>query len=580
MRLDSPRLTRVLPALLLSGVTAALFGIAPSATPEGKRSETHRPAQPPGQSPRLPVPDGVMRARINDTYARLPLTFEANIGQVDRKADFVARGPGYVVFLTPSEAVLSLAQQPREGNARNEHAKSQSAVVRMKVTGGNRRAQATPVEELPGKVNYLIGRDPKRWHRTVPTFRKVIYQDVYAGVDLAYYGNQQQLEYDFIVRPGASPDTIRLRFEGLKAVSVNTDGDLVLRTSEGEIRQAKPRMYQEVRGQRLEISGGYVVDASSEVRFEVGSYDRSRPLIIDLVLVYSTYLGGASIDAYFFNDFQLGIAVDATGSAYVTGFTLSANFPTTAGAFDTSLAGNADVFVTKLNPSGSAPLVYSTYLGGTNRDQGNSIAVDVTGSAYVTGHTESTDFPTTPGAFDTTHNGDRDAFMTKLSSTGSALTYSTYLGGNTTDEGKGLAIDTAGSAYVTGSTASADFPTTPGAFDVTRSPLSEDAFVTKITPTGSLPLAYSTYLGGSGGDRGHGIALDVAGNAYVTGWTESDDFPTTPGAFDTTHNGIQDAFVTKLNAIGSAPLLYSTYLGGTSREEGTGLRSTISIMRT
>jgi hypothetical protein len=261
-------------------------------------------------------------------------------------------------------------------------------------------------------------------------------------------------------------------------------------------------------------------------------------------LVYSTYLGGTS------DELGNGIAVDLARNAYVTGVTTSTNFPTTLGTFDATFSGSRDAFVTKLNTTGSAPLLYSTYLGGTFFDQGLGIAVDAAGNAYVTGETSSSDFPTTLGAFDTTHNVSVDAFVTKLNATGSApLLYSTYLGGSSGDGGNGIAVDAAGNAYVTGSTQSTDFPTTPGAFDTTFNG-GPDAFVTKLNATGSAPLLYSTYLGGIPVDVGSGIAVDAAGDAYVTGFTQSTNFPTTPGAFDTTFNGTNDAFVTKIEIVG------------------------------
>ncbi|MCM3541322.1 HYR domain-containing protein, partial [Priestia endophytica] len=259
------------------------------------------------------------------------------------------------------------------------------------------------------------------------------------------------------------------------------------------------------------------------------------------MLIYSTYLGGTNVEVG--ND----IVVDAGGNAYVTGLTFSTNFPTTPGAFDTTYNGSGDVFVTKLNPTGST-LIYSTYLGGgTSTEQGEGIAVDAGGNAYVTGFTHSTDFPTTPGAFDTTLSGFVDAFVTKLNPTGSMLIYSTYLGGTDSDRGFGIALDAGGNAYVTGFTESANFPTTPGAFDTTYNG-SGDVFVTKLNPTGST-LIYSTYLGGTNEEGGSGIAVDAGGNAYITGFTNSTDFPTTPGAFDTTLNGNSDAFVTKLGTV-------------------------------
>jgi hypothetical protein len=280
-------------------------------------------------------------------------------------------------------------------------------------------------------------------------------------------------------------------------------------------------------------------------------------------LVYSTYLGSSG------NDQGLGIAVDGSGNAYVTGYTLSSNFPTTAGAFQTTYGSGQDAFVTKLNASGSA-LVYSTYLGGSGADQGNGIAVDGSGNAYVTGSTNSTGFPTTAGAFQTTYGGGADAFVTKLNAAGSALVYSTYLGGSGGDAGNGIAVDGSGNAYVTGSTTAKDFPTTPGAFQTTKGGIG-NAFVTKLNAAGTA-LAYSTYLGGNVGDRGTGIAVDGSGDAYVTGWTYSSNFPTTAGAFQTSlgGSGVQNAFVTKLNGSGSA-LVYSTYLGGSGNDVGNGI---------
>lgn len=305
--------------------------------------------------------------------------------------------------------------------------------------------------------------------------------------------------------------------------------------------------------------------ATSSRRVQVGDYDRTRPLVIDPVLVYATYLGGSLADA------GRRIAVDAAGNAYVTGATSSADFPTTAGALATT-STRPEAFVTKLNPAGTA-LLYSTYLGGSGADDGFDIAVDAAGNAYVTGITNSPDFPTTAGAFQATLAGGffGDAFVTKLNPTGSALVYSTYLGGTGANQGRGIAVDTAGSAYVTGRTESADFPTTAGAFDTTPNDTAfGDAFVTKLNPAGS-DLVYSTYLGGIGSDQGLGVALDAAGHAYVVGFTNSSDFPTTPGSHDRVlNNGVgfnADAFVTKLDPTGSA-LIYSTYLGGRSDDTG------------
>jgi uncharacterized repeat protein (TIGR01451 family) len=440
-------------------------------------------------------------------------------------------------------------------------------------------APTAPIGEqaLPGHVSYFAGQDPAQWQTGIPTYAAVRYPGVYPGIDLIYHGAQGQLEYDFVVAPGADPDTILLAFEGVDELEIDSAGDLRLHGPEWALRQRKPVLYQDLAGVRQEIAGRYVRRGAHQVGFAVGPYDASQPLVIDPVLGYSTYLGGTG------DDFNHGIwiAVDATGNAYVTGLTNSADFPTTPGAFQTALSGALDAFVTKLNPTGTA-LVYSTYLGGPSI--ANGIAVDSAGNAYVTG-LAGKDFPTTPGAFQTVPHG-TDAFVTKLNPTGTALVYSTYLGGTSRgapfdlgDDGTGIAVDTAGNAYVTGLTGSGDFPTTPSAFQpacrggsVQTAPY--DAFVTKLNPTGTA-LVYSTCLG-SNVDPGFGLqmAVDAVGNAYVTGATSSPNFPTTPGAFQPTFGGGTlgggDAFVTKLNPTGTA-LVYSTYLGGTDNDTGSGI---------
>jgi hypothetical protein len=507
------------------------------------------------------APEPATRARVSETYGRLPLRFEANRGQTDPRVKFLSRGPGYSVFLTSTEAVLVLSK----GTDRT--------ALRVTLLDANRAAQVTGHEELPGAVNYLVGNDPSRWRHGIQTYARVGYQDVYPGIDLVYYGNQRQLEYDFVVRAGADPTRIALDFAGAESVEIDSQGDLVLHTAAGELRHKKPVVYQEIDGVRREVAGGYAMAGPGRVKFELARYDASLPLVIDPVLVYSTFLGGSSTVLISPNEAASSIAVDSTGNAYVTGFTTSLDFPTTPGAFDTALATvgtivTGDVFVTKLDPSGSS-LVYSTYIGGNGGDQGTGIAVDAAGNAYVTGLTASTDFPTTPGAFDATHNGSSDAFVAKLDATGSTLLYSTYLGGTGDDRGFAIAVDAGGSAYVTGVTRSANFPTTPGAFDTTHNGITAfDAFVTKLNPTGTA-LVYSTFLGGTGADLAQGIAVDSSGSAYVTGQTRSANFPTTPGAFDTTLNGL-DAFVTKLNATGTA-LVYSTFLGGTLDDAGNAI---------
>jgi hypothetical protein len=507
------------------------------------------------------TPDLAAPAQVRERYGNLPLSFEANHGQSDAKVKFLSRGSGYSLFLTSTEAVLALSQSEADGNrtasrvargaVRARHRKS--AVVRMTLVNANPQSQAAGHDALPGKSNYFIGNDPAKWRTNISTYAKVKYEGVYPGVDLVYYGNQGQLEYDFVVAPGADPHFVTLAFEGAREVHIDARGELVLGVEGGEVRQHKPVIYQEVAGVKREVAGHYVMKGTRQVGFRVAAYDPSRPLIIDPVLVYSTYLGGSAEDS------GSGIAVDAAGSAYVTGQTLSIDFPTTAGAPQTTRAEGPDAFVTKLDSTGSG-LVYSTYLGGSISDSAQSIAVDSAGSAIVTGATSSTDFPTTAGAAQTTHaGGELDAFVTKLDATGSGLVFSTYLGGSDGQSGRGIAVDGAGSAYVTGYTYSTDFPTTLGAAQTTNAGFA-DAFVTKLDATGS-GLVFSTYLGGIEADVSFGIAVDFAGSAYVTGDTNSTDFPTTAGAAQPTFAGATDAFVTKLDATGSG-LVYSTYLGG------------------
>ena len=574
-------------------------------------------------------------AQVN-SYGQLPLSFEPNQGQTDPRVKFLSRGNHHTLFLTPGEAVLVISSGSAD---RGTIQRSDTGVaLRMRLVHANPQAEITGSEELPGKVNYLIGNDPKRWHSNLPTYARVQYKEVYPGIDLIYHGHEGQLEYDFVVYPGADPGRIGLELRGADRVEVDGDGDLLLHTTISTIRQRRPVIYQEVNGLRREVSGRYVLKDKHHVSFQVGTYDRGRPLVIDPI-IYSTYLGGIANDSgnaiavdsagsAYLTGFTLspdfpttagafqrtlpsaggnafvtklnpagstqvystylgggsnqdegfGIAVDSAGSAYVTGFTSSTDFPTTAGAFQRTLAdGATNAFVTKLDPAGSMP-VYSTYLGGSNQDEGFGIALDSLGAAYVTGFTASPDFPTTLLAFQTmcacslTNGFAADAFVTKLNATGSALVYSTYLGGNNTDEGLGIAVDLAGSAYVTGETASStDFPRTLGAFQMTFGGGDFDAFVTKLSPTGSI-LVYSTYLGGSSTDEGLGIAADSAGSGYVTGFTSSSNFPTTPFAFQKTFGGgASDAFVTKLNPLGTAPLVYSTFLGGSAIDQGAGI---------
>jgi Beta-propeller repeat/Abnormal spindle-like microcephaly-assoc'd, ASPM-SPD-2-Hydin len=542
-----------------------------------------KPGAPALLEPALPTsqPDPQLHSRLREGYGKLPLSFEPNQGQSDPRVKFLARGAGYTLFLTKEGAVLSFVEGGGQGSKRQAVKKSN---LRMQLLGARQDAMISGFDNLPGKTNYFRGNDPKKWTTNILSFAKVRYSGVLDGVDLIYYGNQGRLEYDLVVAPETSAGAIRLAFSGARGMHIDRrSGDLVLElrngandgTNNNEVRFRKPVAYQEenvdasqsatgnAKGRHL-IAADYVVDSRNHVGFRLGPYDRRKTLLIDPTLSYSTYLGGGS------NDYGTSIAVDSSGSAYVTGYTNSTDFPITAGSLQTTCGGGCsgttvDAFVTKFDPTGSF-LVYSTYLGGSGNDQGNGIALDPAGDAYIVGQTLSSDFPTTPGAFQITcsnscKNG--AAFITELNSSGSALVYSTYLGGTSINQGNAIVLDASLNAYVTGFTQSTNFPTTPGAYQTTCtcSKLS-DVFVTELNPTGS-GLVYSTYLGGSGQDVGYAIVLDSSDNAYLTGYTHSTNFPTTPGAFQTTSGANTAAFVTVLNSTGSA-LVYSTYLGGST----------------
>jgi hypothetical protein len=513
-------------------------------------------------------------ARAAADYGKLPLRFEANEGQTDARARFLARGPGYTLFLTPSEAVLALAKSDTRANSPHGGRKATAAtaepttaraVLRLEMAGANPRPAIVQEDELPGKSNYFIGNDPVKWRTNVPAYGRVRYRDIYPDVDLIYYGNQSRLEHDFVVAPGGNPGAIAFGLKGASKLHVDADGDLVMRVRGGELRLLKPEVYQLADGARREVAGRYVLRAGNKVGFEVAEYDRRRSLVIDPVLTYSTYLGAGA-------DRGVGIAVDQDGSAYVAGITQSADFPT-KNAFQSTLKSSQDDFVSKLSADGST-LVYSTYLGGGNAAAGanglqwpSGIAVDLDGNAYIFGQSQCLDFPTTEGAFQSELMSLQNTTLTKLSVDGSTLVYSTYLGGNGTDQAGGIAVDGNGEAYVTGATVSTNFPTTKGSFQ-TSVPGHQVAFVTKFAADGST-LVYSTFLGGSGGDGGKSIVVDSNGNAYAFGSTKSIDFPT-KNAFQNQLPGTGNLFLTKFTADGSA-LVYSTYLGGSSYDLPSGL---------
>ncbi len=471
-------------------------------------------------------------------FGKLPLAFERNQGQTDAKVNFLARTPGYTLFLTTGEAVLS----------------AKSGVLRMTLLGANPAPAVSGVDEMPGKANYFLGADAAKWHANVPTYSKVAYKSVYSGIDLVYYGNQSQLEYDFIVAPGADPHRIRFALRGTSQITRSGEGDLVLPMPDGDIRWHKPFAYQVTNGERQQIAARYVMKSNGDVAFEVGRYDTRKPLFID-PLIYSTYLGGThGANAY-------GIALDSSGNAYIAGATASTDFPTVNPLQPANGGGGKyDAFVSKFNSTGST-LLYSTYLGGSADDYATGIAVDSAGNAYVAGYTGSTDFPT-QNPLQTYIGGGYDAFVAKINPDGSALVYSTYIAGSGNDAAHAIATDSAGNAYVTGTTSSTDFPTLKPIQPSLNG--GNDVFISKINPTGSA-FVYSTYFGGSSNEVAYGIAVDSSNAVYITGYTDSLDLPVRHAA-QATAGGEGDAFVAKFNPAGSA-LVYSTYLGGSNTDQ-------------
>jgi len=520
---------------------------------------------------------------VAEEYGRLPLSFEVNQGQVASNVRFLAREAGYTLFLTADEAVLALRipghekhLAPKSGAmgriASNRHEKSPESALRLKLANARVSGKVSGLDELPGRTNYFLGSDPAQWRTDVGTYAKVQYEDVYPGIDLVYYGNRSgRLEHDFIVKPGADPRKIDFEISGAEHLLLDASGDLRITVGGEEVTLQRPVIYQSRGGERELVSGNYKLEGN-RLGFEVSSYDHTKPLVIDPVLLYSTFLGGGKGVAIQGAD---AIAVDSTGAAYVTGHTETTDFPTTAGSFQPTCGGCSAVFVTKLNPTGSA-LAYSTYIGGGLYDEGYAIAVDSSGNAYIAGKAESTNFPVTTGAFQTKYPGGfSSAFVTKLNSTGTKLVYSTFLGGSgrnsqcylangsQDDLARGIAVDASGDAYVTGCTDSANFPVTAGAYDTTCHGCTSygNAFLTKLNPAGTA-LVYSTFLGGSSLDVGYSVKVDASGNAYVGGSATSGNFPVTSGAFQTTKTaGGQVGFITKMNPTGTG-LVYSTFLGG------------------
>ena len=540
-------------------------------SPSNSGSLLSNPPRPTGSmvSARPPAPKSSAELKLR--HYTLPLSFELNRGQADSSVKYLGRADGFLVAFRENEAEFCFAQHPANLKSEIRGAPSghlgegaKADLLQMRFIGANGSAVVEGWTRLPGNVNYFIGGAPSKWRRDVPTFGEVRYASLYPGVDLVYYGAEQHLEFDFRLAPGADPRRVLMDFKGARRVTLDSDGDLIIAAQTGAVGFHKPVIYQlAADGSKQMIRGSFALASHSIVGFRLGRYDHSRPLVIDPILNYSLYFGGASDAA--------AIAVNSADEVYITG--TAAQMPVTPGSFQTVVPTKPVAyplpFIAKLNSTGTA-LLYCTYISGTNRDVSSALAIDAQGDAYIAGQTNSLDFPITQGAFQTTYpatageqsaysNG--TAFVIELNPTGNALVYSTYLGGSTEAWAVGIAVDSNNSAYVAGATYDADFPTTASAFQ--QAPASKTAtsgFVTKFNPVGSA-LAYSTYLHGSAQDLPAGIAIDSSDNVYVGGGTLSTDFATTQGAYQTTTTGDNwGAFLTKLNPAGSA-LVYSTYLG-------------------
>ncbi len=567
----------------------------------------------------------VARAKVNEGYGKLPMSFEENRGQADRRVKFTSQGQGYSTFLTSSEVVLSLRTAASPANP------GKHASIRMGFSGA-RAATVTGEDRQIATSSYFIGNDPSKWITGAPNYARVRYRGLYPGVDMVFYGNQRQLEYDLVVAPGVDPKTIRLQFDGIDGMHVDSAGNLVLSTGTGDLQQHRPVIYQERGGVREAVDGRYVIQRGNRVGFAVARYDSSRPLIIDPVLSFATYVGSPGEELFSLSGAAStatypAVAVDFQGSVYMTGFNggTSANFlghPISLGG------GGTHVFVVKMNSTGTA-LLYSVVFGGGLTDIAGGITVDGSGNAYITGSTNSPNFPVTAGVPQNVLKGPTNAFVAEVNAAGTALAYSTYLGGNGNDYGRAIAVDHSGNAYVTGTAQESAGTTFPLVSPLSSSPA--PGFLTEVNAAGTA-FVYSTFLsagigygitvdssgnayvagttgsvtspspaqgyvlkvnaggssigygpvllGSSGAGLqtvGFGIALDTTGDAYVTGMTNDTHFPQiTGGAAQTTYGGgISDGFAIKLGTSGSLPPVYGTYIGGLGSnilpERGSGI---------
>jgi beta-propeller repeat-containing protein len=602
----------------------------------------------------VPAASSPVSEKLLSAYAKLPLSLEINRGQAGRDIQFLSRGRNLSLFLGSGDATFLInkrTSQTAEPESRLHEALEEGAllsdllsapsaklaakqtqqlaatatqIVRMSLLGARSGLQGVGIGNLTGKINYFIGDDPAKWRTNLETFTKIKYENVYPGIDLVYYGNQQQLEYDFVVAPGANPKQIGFALQGVEHIRVDaSSGDLVLDIEDSELHFARPNVYQieeeqtsGLGGRKRLVGGDYMLEADNHVAFNLAPYDSSKPLVIDPVIRFYTYLGGMLPDV------ALHVAADGSG-VYVIGATASPDFPTASAissGLHAAICGTSkafpcpDAFVTKVKPDGSG-ILYSTYLGGTASDLGIGIAVDPSQQVYLVGETESLDFPTTTSGFQKTATTKMTrAFLTKLSSSGSQILYSTFFGGTPGSRlpmsdhyndtfATAIAVDNTGNAYLSGYTRSNSLPTTAGVVQPSAGgnvgqggvqchsitgmvvPCS-DGFVAKFNTlaSGTSSLVYATYLGGSYYDAATGVSIDSNGEAYVTGATLSDDFPIA-AAFQATRKTARcgpfvsgsygghvcaSAFISKLNPTASA-FVFSSYLGGTGDTAAMGI---------
>lgn len=530
-----------------------------------------------------PANQAAISNRVRQINVQPGLSFEANRGQSDPHVKFMARGKGSTIYLTGDSATVVATSMPPVPSgraaamsnriAKPDLAQMKTAALTMRFTGGEHRGRVEGENRLPGMTNYFIGKDPARWHSAIPNYARVRYRNVYPGVDVVYYGQQRELEFDLELAPRANPANIKMQFDGAAPIRVDDSGDLVLGTGSSQMLLRKPAVYQIENGKKKALGNRYRMLGRARVGIEVASYDRRKPLVIDPVLTFSTYLGGSAADA------ALAVTSDSSGNAYITGFASSTNFPgVSASVYQDTLKGNYDAFISKFNSSGT--LLYSTYLGGSDFDEGLGIAVDSTGAVYVAGETFSSDFPPGFGTF----AGTNDGFVAKLSPGGTSLVFSRLLGGATSTGGiqgaesvaSSIAIPAGCSSncapFVTGETTTSDFNPTPGALQ--GSAFNQfNAFVTSVSADGSQ-LLYSTYYSAapSAADDGRGpyaaaIAVDGSGDAYITGVSDVAMLPNTVGV---PYAGGADCFVAELNSSGNE-VIFARYLGGIGYDYGLGI---------